>query len=122
MASANFLFDDAGSPNGTSIGSAAISGGNIRTLEGLENGTYTVFITKDNVTDPNEGCETFATFTIGLDQPTFSVDLSDVTQVITQNNQNCDTPNGSIQLLGVEVDGTFMSASNAKYFCRLDVY
>ena len=68
-ANANFLYDDAGSVSGASVGSAAILGGNIRTLEGLENGTYTVFITKDNVTDPNEGCETFATFTIGIHRP-----------------------------------------------------
>ncbi|MEQ9262881.1 MAG: hypothetical protein RLP14_06950, partial [Owenweeksia sp.] len=78
-------------------------------LEGLETGTYTVFITKDGVASPNEGCDAFATFNINNDQPVLTLDQDDIAQIVTTDNLNCNTPNGTITVLGVEVDGVFQS-------------
>ena len=104
-ASANFLHDDAGSASGANVGSAAV-GGDIRTLTGLETGTYTVFITKDNGDasgNGNEGCSTFATFNVGVDQPTLTVSLT--TGVTVVDNDNCSPANGSILIDEIIIDG-----------------
>ncbi|MEQ9263572.1 MAG: hypothetical protein RLP14_10460, partial [Owenweeksia sp.] len=63
----DFIADDAtaaGTNSGNANAGTAIipAGGDVTQLEGLETGTYTVFITKDGVASPNEGCDAFATF------------------------------------------------------------
>ena len=106
-ADADFLGDDEGTalPGTSNAGTATLVGGDVTQLSGLEADTYTVFMIKDNVADPNEGCEAFATFTIDNNQPTLTLDQDDAAQLTTSDNENCNTPNGTITVLGVEVDG-----------------
>ncbi|WP_221409436.1 gliding motility-associated C-terminal domain-containing protein [Marinoscillum furvescens] len=112
---ASFMFDNQGNTTGAARGSADI-GADITQLDSLEFGSYTVYIQKDGTTAPNAGCDIIATYNIINDQPTFSVDVSDASQVVTMDNQNCDNPNGAIKILGVEVDGAFVDfASNTNY-------
>ncbi len=77
------------SPNGTG-------------LSGLSAGTYTVTVSKNGT--PNDGCAVTQTFTINRDAPTYSLPLSAITR---QNNLNCTSPNGSITIDGVNIDGIF---------------
>ncbi|WP_425391329.1 gliding motility-associated C-terminal domain-containing protein [Ekhidna sp.] len=103
--------DDTNSGN-TNAGSALVNG-NILSLDGLENGTYTVFITKDNgntsATD-NQGCSTFATFTINSDQPVLTVSATSGITVV--DNDNCTPENGSITIDEIIVDGTPVALDN----------
>ncbi|XOV95312.1 MAG: gliding motility-associated C-terminal domain-containing protein [Bacteroidota bacterium] len=77
------------SPNGTVV-------------TGLSAGTYTVRVTDANT--PNLGCVTTQTFTINRDAPTYSLPLSVMT---IQDNLNCTSPNGSITIDGLNIDGVF---------------
>ncbi|MEQ6165614.1 gliding motility-associated C-terminal domain-containing protein, partial [Ekhidna sp. MALMAid0563] len=109
----DFLHDDAGSGSGGNVGSAAV-GGDIRTLTDLENGTYTVFINKDNGDvsgNGNEGCQAFATFTIGSDQPTLTVNLASGVTVV--DNDNCTPADGSITIDEIIIDGVATPLNNA---------
>ncbi len=87
--------------SGGALGSATISP-NGTGLTGLSTGTYTVRVTDANT--PNLGCVTIQTFTINRDAPTYSLPLSVMT---IQDNLNCDNPNGSITINGVNIDGVF---------------
>ncbi len=113
LADPDFLHDDAGSGSGANVGSALV-GGDIRTLTDLENGTYTVFINKDNGDvsgNGNEGCQAFATFTIGSDQPTLTVNLA--TGVTVVDNDNCTPADGSITIDEIIIDGVATPLNNA---------
>ena len=110
---ANFLHDDAGSASGGNVGSALV-GGDIRSLTGLEEGTYTVFINKNNGDasgNGNEGCQAFATFTIGSDPNVLTV--SPTTGITVVDNDNCSPANGSITIDEIIVDGVQVALVNA---------
>ncbi len=79
-----------------------ISTANQMSIEGLSTGTYTVTVSKTGT--PNDGCNTTSTFSILRDPLTYSLPLSAITKT---NNFNCDNPNGSIVIEGINIDGTF---------------
>ncbi len=59
----NFLHDNRSSPSGANVGTAA-TGVDIRTLQGLSTGDYTVFITKNAGASPNSGCTAFTVLSV----------------------------------------------------------
>ncbi|WP_436516173.1 gliding motility-associated C-terminal domain-containing protein [Ekhidna sp. To15] len=107
----NFLADDGDGDNTNSgqanVGTALING-DILSMDGLENGTYTVFITKDGGA-PNDNCADFATFTIDNVQP--SISIPDAGTLIV-NNTNCGPGyNGRIRVDSVREGNTFYPMS-----------
>ncbi|WP_258099666.1 gliding motility-associated C-terminal domain-containing protein, partial [Marinoscillum pacificum] len=105
-----FLADDESNAAGSELGTVVVTGGNILTLEGLMTGEYTVHIIKDNVTDPNRGCEATRTFTIELDQPVLEVREVSIS---TTPDTNCDTnnANGTVSVNAIHVDGVAVSGA-----------
>ena len=79
---------------------SALSAGAGTQLSGLSTGTYTVTAMKNS--SPNDQCLTTTTFSIIRDEPQFSIQTS---SVVVAHNTNCTTPNGSIQVTHVLVDG-----------------
>ena len=113
-----FLFD-----NQANLGTAANRGDatvglDISVLTGLADDTYTVFLTQNGAgaTNPNLGCEVFATYTIGDNPASIAFDQNEIAQISITDNTNCSPANGEIQIFGVEEDDTFIDfASNLNY-------
>ena len=105
-----FLADDESNAAGSQLGTVVVTLGNIMTLEGLMTGEYTVHIIKDNVADPNRGCEATRTFTIDLDQPVLEVREASIS---TTPDTNCDTnnANGTVSVNAIHVDGVAVSGA-----------
>ncbi|MDW3191817.1 MAG: hypothetical protein R8G66_05620 [Cytophagales bacterium] len=62
ISQASFIVDDIGSSAGSNAGSATVDG-DLLSLQGLENGTYTIFVEKGSV--PNLGCTSYQVITVG---------------------------------------------------------
>ena len=92
-----------GTGTGTTLastpGSSSVVAGGTQ-LTGLSTGTYTVVVTKNGA--PNDQCLTTTTFSITKDIPPFTIQKS---SVAIADNTNCTTPNGSIQITNVVLDG-----------------
>ncbi|WP_421878248.1 gliding motility-associated C-terminal domain-containing protein [Marinoscillum sp.] len=99
-ASNDFIANSAGDPAGTNAGTAQISG-SILTLDSLSEGDYTVKVTKNGT--PYQGCERIVTFIIDTTEPTYTID--ETTDVDFDDNYNCSSPNGYIEITSVQVDG-----------------
>ncbi|MEQ8474152.1 MAG: gliding motility-associated C-terminal domain-containing protein, partial [Marinoscillum sp.] len=99
---ANFIGDNAtATAAGSNAGSAYIVGGNILELDSLSEGSYTVRITKNS--SPYQACERIRTFAIETNEPTYTLD--EATDVDSDDNYNCSSPNGYIEITGIQVDG-----------------
>ncbi len=85
----------------SALGTASVSAAGT-TLTGLSTGTYTVTVSKNGT--PNDGCLVQQTFTINRDPQTYSLPEAAITKT---NNFNCSTPNGTITIDGVFIDGVF---------------
>ncbi|MEQ8678297.1 MAG: gliding motility-associated C-terminal domain-containing protein [Cyclobacteriaceae bacterium] len=85
----------------SALGTASVSADGTN-LTGLSTGTYTVTVSKNGT--PNDGCLVQQTFTINRDPQTYSLPEAAITKT---NNFNCSTPNGTITIDGVFIDGVF---------------
>ncbi|MEL6562766.1 MAG: hypothetical protein AAFQ94_31645, partial [Bacteroidota bacterium] len=73
------------------------------TLTDLQEGQYTVVVTKSAAASINAGCSTVSTFTIDSNEPTLSISDLDYS---FQNNQNCSpNENGFIEIDSIRVNG-----------------
>ncbi|MFK7954121.1 MAG: hypothetical protein AB8B73_14830, partial [Ekhidna sp.] len=117
-----FLFDNLGNSQGTAnlLGDAAANA-DFTELTGLADGTYTVFIAKNqgSATNPNLGCTVFASFTIDNDNPTISIENADITAT---DNENCTSPNGVVTINAISEDGdnTAFALSNYTFTWEKD--
>ncbi len=101
---ASFLYDDMGSASGANVGSSLV-GPDIRTLQDLNSGSYTVFIAKDNGDasgNGNVGCAKSAVFTIGQNSATPTLDVTSIQSAIT-DDLLCGTFGGLITLADADI-------------------
>ncbi|MGB3463699.1 MAG: gliding motility-associated C-terminal domain-containing protein [Cyclobacteriaceae bacterium] len=96
----------------TSLGSAVIGGTNNTELTGLSTGFYTVEIVK-GATGSNQGCESTATFEVGKNEPVLTIDLA--AGVLSDDNQNCDNPNGFVEITEVVENGITFAVNATNY-------
>ncbi|MEL6562377.1 MAG: hypothetical protein AAFQ94_29680, partial [Bacteroidota bacterium] len=90
---------------------SAVTADNL-TLTDLQEGQYTVVVTKSAASSINAGCSTVSTFTIDSNEPTLSISDLDYT---FQDNQNCSpNENGFIEIDSIRVNGVaeVVTASN----------
>ncbi|WP_158584161.1 hypothetical protein, partial [Reichenbachiella sp. MSK19-1] len=97
--------------NGTNRGSATINGSGI---ENLSAGTYTVVVV--DTSDPNNTCESVASYTLIEDPATISITSAQYTLV---DNENCNGT-GSFQINSVLEDGAVV-ATTANYTFDFEV-
>ena len=96
----------------TGIRGTASTADNI-SLTGLSDGAYTVVITKDAMASPNAGCSTTVTFTIDSNEPLLTIDLN--AGVESRDNQNCDNPNGFVEVKEIIEDVTVEAVNATNY-------
>ena len=94
--------------NGTVSGPGAYT--NI-TLNGIGAGTYSLEVT--DVTAPNNNCVSFITVIVNerISRPTLVV----ANNMTIQNNQNCDSPNGSIEVTSIRENGADVMVTLTNY-------